>query len=269
MLGVLFLRVVIDSVAKMVKVGADDYEGIIVGFLVVLAVAFNELRQAGRAGGKQFFPGMLGATVIVILALLAGTLTTIIVGQACGPVRLLDLACRLGPDRFCRAPSRRATLRRPRFPTAMTAASLISIRRVSKRYPGVLALEDISLEVAQGELLAIVGENGAGKSTLMKILSGVITDYEGEIALGGRPVRFRGTRDAEQAGISIIHQELNLVEQLSAAANIFLGRELRTRWGFLDQAAMDARAAELLAQLECQIDPRAAGAASCASAISN
>jgi ribose transport system ATP-binding protein len=138
----------------------------------------------------------------------------------------------------------------------MTALPLISIRRVSKRYPGVLALADISLDVAAGELLAVVGENGAGKSTLMKILAGVITDYEGEITLRDRGVRFRSTREAEQSGISIIHQELNLVEQLSAAANIFLGRELRTAWGFLDQEAMDRRAGELLGQLECQIDPR-------------
>jgi hypothetical protein len=83
---VLFLRVVIDSVAKMVKVGADDYEGIIVGFLVVLAVAFNELRQAGGRGGKQFFPGLLGATVIGILALLTGTLSTVVVGKNAGLV---------------------------------------------------------------------------------------------------------------------------------------------------------------------------------------
>ncbi len=83
MLGVVFLRVVIDSVAKLVKVGADDYEGIIVGFLVVLAVAFNELRQPSK-GGKQFFPGLLGAMAIGILALLAGTLTTIMVGRGAG-----------------------------------------------------------------------------------------------------------------------------------------------------------------------------------------
>ena len=75
MLGVLFLRVVIDAVAKIVKVGADDYEGMIVGLLVVLAVAFNELRQARRGGGKQFFPGLLGATAIGILAILAGVLS--------------------------------------------------------------------------------------------------------------------------------------------------------------------------------------------------
>jgi ribose/xylose/arabinose/galactoside ABC-type transport system permease subunit len=84
MLGVLFLRVVIDAVAKIVKVGADDYEGIIVGFLVVLAVAFNELRQGSRGAGKLFFPGMLGVFVIAILAMLAGSLTTIMMGRAAG-----------------------------------------------------------------------------------------------------------------------------------------------------------------------------------------
>ncbi len=84
MLGVLFLRIVIDAVAKIVKVGADDYEGIIVGFLVVLAVAFNELRQARRGAGKQFFPGALGATAIVTLALGAGLLCAIMVGKNAG-----------------------------------------------------------------------------------------------------------------------------------------------------------------------------------------
>jgi len=133
---------------------------------------------------------------------------------------------------------------------------LFAIRRVSKQYPGVLALSNVTLDIQAGELLAIVGENGAGKSTLMKILSGVIVDYDGEITLREKLVKFRDTRDAEQSGVSIIHQELNLVEQLSAAANIFLGREKRTPWGFLDQEAMDRRAGELLEQLECQIDPR-------------
>jgi len=137
----------------------------------------------------------------------------------------------------------------------MGEQSLISIRVVSKEYPGVRALSDVSFDVAAGELVAIVGENGAGKSTLMKILSGVVTEYSGEVVLRGAPVRFRSTRDAETAGVSIIHQELNLVEQLSAAANVFLGREMRTTLGLLDQAAMDRRAGELLAQLECHIRP--------------
>jgi ABC-type sugar transport system ATPase subunit len=138
----------------------------------------------------------------------------------------------------------------------MSAEALVAICGVSKRYPGVLALSDVTFDVRPGELLAVVGENGAGKSTLMKILSGVITEFDGELVLRGRVVRFNGTRDAEAAGVSIIHQELNLVEQLSAAANIFLGRERRTAWGLLDQSSMDQRATELLEQLECRIDAR-------------
>ena len=138
----------------------------------------------------------------------------------------------------------------------MIAEPLISIDRVTKRFPGVTALADVTFEIAKGELHAIVGENGAGKSTLMKILAGVIPDFEGQLRVRGQPVRFRGTRDAEQHGISIIHQELNLVEQLSASANIFLGRERRTRLGLLDDRRMERSAGELLSQLECQIAPR-------------
>src|SRR6187401_3580041 len=136
------------------------------------------------------------------------------------------------------------------------SAPIIAIRNVSKAFPGVQALADITLEVANGELHAICGENGAGKSTLMKILSGVITDFDGELLLTGRPARFKGTRDAEAAGISIIHQELNLVEQLSAAANIFLGREIRGWLALRDDRAMEQAAARLLKELECDIHPR-------------
>jgi ABC-type sugar transport system ATPase subunit len=134
-------------------------------------------------------------------------------------------------------------------------STIIQIEHVTKRFPGVVALSDVSLSVEAGELHAIVGENGAGKSTLMKVLSGVITDYEGSLLVRGQPVRFRGTRDAEAAGISIIHQELNLVEELSAAANVFLGREKRSRLGFLDDRAMEQAAAEWLVQLECNVPP--------------
>src|SRR5690242_15608335 len=131
-----------------------------------------------------------------------------------------------------------------------------SIIDITKKFPGVVALENVSFDVRPGELHAICGENGAGKSTLMKILSGVYTDYEGELVVRGQPARFRGTRDAERAGVSIIHQELNLVEQLSAAANIFLGRELRTSLGLLDDHGMEQAAGKLLAELECTFDPR-------------
>jgi ABC-type sugar transport system ATPase subunit len=132
---------------------------------------------------------------------------------------------------------------------------LISIANVTKRFPGVVALDGVSFDVLPGELHAIVGENGAGKSTLMKILSGVIPDFEGELRLRGQPVRFADTRAAEQHGIGIIHQELNLVDNLSAAANIFLGREKRNRWGLLDDRGMERAAAELLQQLECHLSP--------------
>ena len=135
---------------------------------------------------------------------------------------------------------------------------IIAIRSVSKRFPGVVALADITLDIIPGELHSICGENGAGKSTLVKILSGVIPDFEGELLLAGKPVRFAGTRDAEAAGISIIHQELNLVEQLSAAANIFLGREIRGYFGLRDDRAMEEAAVRLLHELECEINPRVA-----------
>lgn len=131
----------------------------------------------------------------------------------------------------------------------------ISIRDVSVQFPGVLALAGVSLDIPSGELHAIAGENGAGKSTLMKLLSGVYTRYTGEILLDGTPVEFRSTRDAEEAGISIIHQELNLVDDLSVAANIFLGRERRGLLGWLDERAMNDESARLLAELECQALP--------------
>ena len=137
------------------------------------------------------------------------------------------------------------------------ADPIVSLRKIGKTFPGVRALSDVSFEIAQGELHAICGENGAGKSTLMKILSGVISDYDGELFVSGQLAQFRGTRDAESASISIIHQELNLVEQLSVAANIFLGRELRNSMGLRSDREMEQAAKKLLEDLETDIDPRA------------
>jgi ABC-type sugar transport system ATPase subunit len=136
-----------------------------------------------------------------------------------------------------------------------TGSPLISLNHITKRFPGVTALDGVTFDVRAGEFHSIVGENGAGKSTLMKILSGVISDYEGTLRIAGQAMHFASTRKAEAAGISIIHQELNLVEDLSAAANVFLGREKRTTLGLLDDRAMQRAAAALFAELECQIRP--------------
>lgn len=142
-------------------------------------------------------------------------------------------------------------------PAEVETETVVSIRGVGKQFNAVRALDDVSFDVHGGELHAVMGENGAGKSTLMKILSGVIDDYEGELWIAGQRQQFGGTREAENVGVSIIHQELNLVEQLSVSANIFLGREFRNKLGLLDQAAMDRAASELLGRLDSVISPDA------------
>jgi ribose transport system ATP-binding protein len=112
---------------------------------------------------------------------------------------------------------------------------MLEARKISKKFPGVTALSGINLQLYTGTVNAIIGENGAGKSTLMKIFSGVHTNYEGEIILNGKLVKFNGTKEAEEAGIAIIHQELNLVPHLTIAENIFLGREITGTFGNLDK----------------------------------
>ena len=129
------------------------------------------------------------------------------------------------------------------------------MRGITKRFPGVVALDNVSLAVGRGEIHAICGENGAGKSTLMKILSGVCRPDAGVLEIDGESRRFTGTREAEAAGVAIIHQELNLVEELTVAANIFLGRERRTGLGLLDDRGMAMEAARLLESLECPVSP--------------
>ncbi|MFD2537484.1 sugar ABC transporter ATP-binding protein [Sphingobacterium chuzhouense] len=116
------------------------------------------------------------------------------------------------------------------------------------------ALRDVSIEFPAAKVIALIGENGAGKSTLMNILSGVYADYEGELIYKGEVIRFQGPRDAQDQGIAIIHQELNLIPYLSVVENIFLGRELVTSWGALDVAKMKALAKELLSRLKLDLD---------------
>ncbi|QJD98482.1 sugar ABC transporter ATP-binding protein [Mucilaginibacter robiniae] len=132
---------------------------------------------------------------------------------------------------------------------------MLVAENITKRFSGVTALENVNLELHPGKVNALLGENGAGKSTLMKILSGVYPDYEGRILLNGEHVMFANPREAQHAGIAIIHQELNLVPHLSITENIFLGRELTTNWGTLNRKAMRQRTQELLDRLKLRVSP--------------
>jgi putative multiple sugar transport system ATP-binding protein len=128
------------------------------------------------------------------------------------------------------------------------ADTILEMRSITKRFPGVLALHDVTLTVERGEIHAICGENGAGKSTLMKILSGVHPHgtYEGQIVYDGVEAKFHSINESERNGIVIIHQELALSPYLSIGENIFLGNEVRNNLGLVDWNLTNAKAAELL-----------------------
>ena len=131
---------------------------------------------------------------------------------------------------------------------------ILEMTGIDKRFQGVHALKRCSLNLKGGEVLALVGENGAGKSTLMKILTGIHLADEGEIKYFGMPVRFRTPKDAQDIGISIVHQELNLMNHLTVAQNIFIGRESK---GFmLNDKELNRRAAELFKRLGIPINPQ-------------
>src|SRR3954454_6054410 len=136
----------------------------------------------------------------------------------------------------------------------MSAAPLLEVRALTKRFPGVTALRDVSLTLGRAEVLAVIGENGAGKSTLMKILAGVQKPDEGEILIEGEVAQFASVREALKCGISLIHQELNLSDNLDVAANIFLGRE-PARFGFMDRKRIHAEAQPFLEQVGLPVDP--------------
>ncbi|MDS0139148.1 MULTISPECIES: sugar ABC transporter ATP-binding protein [unclassified Amycolatopsis] len=130
--------------------------------------------------------------------------------------------------------------------TEVRTAPVLEVTGVTKRFPGTLALDDVSFALAPGEVHALVGENGAGKSTLIKVLTGVYQPDEGEVRHLGEPVTFKRPIDAQRAGISTIYQEVNLVPLMSIAGNVFLGREPRTKAGLVDWSKMYADARELL-----------------------
>jgi ABC-type sugar transport system ATPase subunit len=144
----------------------------------------------------------------------------------------------------------------PARPDESPRPPLLRVERVTKSFPGVLALQDVSLEVHPGEVLGLVGENGAGKSTLMKILSGVYQPDSGEIILDGKPVILHSPRQAQDLGISIIYQEFNLMPNLSVEENVFVGREPNAgkvvRWRQLRKQTTD-----LLDQLGVHLNPGA------------
>jgi simple sugar transport system ATP-binding protein len=132
---------------------------------------------------------------------------------------------------------------------------LLDLQHIGKSYGAVQALSDVSFSIAPGEVVALMGDNGAGKSTLAKIIAGVFPPSEGTIRFADREARFHAPVDARNAGIEMVHQDLALADNLSAAANIYLGRELHRRIGpfkCLDHAAMDRRATALFGELKSE-----------------
>ncbi len=135
---------------------------------------------------------------------------------------------------------------------------LLEAEGVSKGFPGVQALQDMHLELRHGEVLALVGENGAGKSTLMKLLTGALRPDAGRFRLDGADFT---PKNAEATGISIIHQEFNLMPDLTVAQNVFIGREPRTLGMFVNERLLNERTGELLDRLGLPLDPRLRSAA--------
>src|SRR3954471_14798010 len=129
------------------------------------------------------------------------------------------------------------------------------MRGITKRFPGVVALRDVSLHLSRGEVLALVGENGAGKSTLMKILGGAYSPDEGQLLIDGREMTIRSVKDAKRQGIALIHQELMLAPNLDIAGNIFLGNEVRSGLGRINRAEMLRRASALVERVGLNLSP--------------
>ena len=139
--------------------------------------------------------------------------------------------------------------------TDLETQPLLQVCSLTKRFPGVVALHEVDLELHRGEALAVIGENGAGKSTLMKILAGVQTPDSGEILLDGAPVQIESVQRSLDLGIALIHQELNLSDNLDVGSNIFLGRE-PLRLGMIDKKRIDRESLDFLEMVGLDVSPR-------------
>ena len=131
---------------------------------------------------------------------------------------------------------------------------ILTMKGIDKSFPGVHALKKVNLEIRKGEFCALMGENGAGKSTLMKVLTGIYSKDAGEIVFEGRTVAFTNPKEAQDAGIAIVHQELNMMQQLTVAQNIFIGREFM-KGKFIDDRKMNEESKKLFERLNIDIDP--------------
>ena len=132
---------------------------------------------------------------------------------------------------------------------------ILEMKGIDKSFPGVHALDHVDLEIRKGEVLARMGENGAGKSTLMKVLTGIYTKDSGTITYEGKEVEFHSAREAQDNGVIIVHQELNMLGHLTVAQNIFIGREFK-KGIKIDDKKMNEEAQKLFDRMNVDIDPR-------------
>jgi inositol transport system ATP-binding protein len=148
-----------------------------------------------------------------------------------------------------------STLERERTTLRSDAAPLFAARNIRKAFPGVVALDDVSIDIRAGKVHALMGENGAGKSTMMKIIAGVQTPDAGTLHFKGQRIALKSPRDALGKGIAMIHQELNLVPEMTVAENIWIGREPRNAVGLVKHGTLNRRTSELFEELAIEIDP--------------